>query len=73
MPPSTVRQEVLRLLGMATYLTKFFPQFSEVKAHIRALLKGENEFCLQPDVQGKALDKLKALLVQARVLDFFDE
>src|SRR6218665_2383164 len=73
MPPPTDRQGVLRLLGMATYLAKFCPQFSEITAPIRALLKGENEFCWQPDVQGKALDKLKALLIQAPILGFSDE
>ena len=56
MPPPTDRQGVLRLLGMATYLAKFCPQFSEITAPIRALLKSENEFCWQPDVLGKALD-----------------
>ena len=73
MPPPTDRQGVLRLLDMATYLAKFCPQFSEVTAPILALLKGDNEFCWQPDVQEKALDKLKALLIQAPVLGFFDE
>ena len=72
MPAPTDRQGVLRLLGMATYLAKFCPQFSEITAPIRALLKGENEFYWNPDVQGKALQKLKVLLMNAPVLGYFD-
>ena len=59
MPAPTDRQGVLRLLGMATYLAKLCAQFSEATAPIRALLKGENEFYWNPDVQGKAQDKSK--------------
>lgn len=44
------REGVLRLLGMATYLAKFCAHFGETTAPIRALLKGDNDFCQRPEV-----------------------
>jgi len=72
MPPPSDRQGVLRLLGMATYLAKFCPNFSSVTAPIRTLLQKDNEFCWRPDVHGVAFDELKTLLVNAPVLTYFD-
>jgi len=72
MPPPTDRQGVLRLLGMAIYLAKFCPNFSDVTAPIRALLLKDSEFCWRQDVYGVAFDRLKALLVNAGVLVYFD-
>jgi hypothetical protein len=57
---------------MATYLAKFCPNFSSVTAPIRALLLKDSEFCWRPETHGTAFDKLKALLVNAPVLAFFD-
>ena len=72
MPPPTDRQGVLRLLGMATYLAKFCPNFSSVTAPIRALLLKDSEFCWRQETHGAAFDNLKALLVNAPVLAYFD-
>jgi len=44
MPPPEDKQGVQRLIGMATYLSKFVPSFSEVTAPIRTLLENANEF-----------------------------
>lgn len=44
MPPPTDKKGVMRLLGMATYLSKFCPKFSEATEPLRALLPQENEF-----------------------------
>jgi len=43
MPPPKDRQELMRLLGMATYLAKFVPNFSEVTAKLRAAAEGDAE------------------------------
>jgi len=42
MPPSSDRQGVLRLFGMATYLSRFCPNFSRLTAPIRQLLLKES-------------------------------
>jgi len=57
---------------MAVYLAKFCPNFSNVTAPIRTLLEKDNEFCWLQDVYGKAFDDLKALLINAPVLAYFD-
>ena len=62
---------VQRLLGMATYLAKFVPNFSEITAPIRLLLDSKNEFHWT-DVQETALQKLKSLLSSETVLQFYD-
>jgi RNase H-like domain found in reverse transcriptase/Reverse transcriptase (RNA-dependent DNA polymerase)/Integrase zinc binding domain len=72
MPPPSDRPGVMRLLGMATYLAKFCPNFSEITGPIRSLLKGENEFCWRPEIHGQALQKLKTVLSSAPVLAYFD-
>ena len=72
MPPPTDRQGVMRLLGMATYLAKFCPNFSTITAPIRALLQKDSEFCWRQDTHGAAFDSLKSLLVNAPVLAYFD-
>ena len=72
MPPPSDRQGVLRLLGMATYNSKYCPNFSNVTAPIRALLLKDSEFVWQPDIHGVAFDKLKTLLVNAPALAYFD-
>lgn len=64
------QQEVLSLLGMATYLAKFYHHFSECTAPITQLPKAENTFCLQD--HGVALQKLKHIFMEAPVLTVFD-
>jgi hypothetical protein len=44
MPRPTDRAAVHRLIGMATYLAKFVPKFSEVTAPLRELLSDQIEF-----------------------------
>ena len=72
LPAPTERSGVLRLIGMATYLAKFCENFSSVTAPIRALLLKDSEFVWRPEVHGVAFDNLKALLVNAPVLAYFD-
>ena len=72
MPPPQDVKSVQRLLGMAAYLAKFFPNFSEVTAPIRSLLDKQVEFYWDDDIQGIAFEKLKSLLRSAPVLQYFD-
>lgn len=72
MPPPTDRQGVLRLLGMATYLARFTPGFSEITAPLRQLLKRDSEFQWDDAVHGEALTKLKRTLSNAPVLRYYD-
>jgi len=55
MPPPTDRLGVMRLLGMATYLAKFVPCFSEVAVPLRELLLRDTDFRWEHDRHGKAL------------------
>ena len=68
MPPPTDRAGVLRLLGMATYLAKFCPHFSEATAKIRELLTQDAEFMWDPNTH----EKVKELLSTAPVLQYYD-
>ena len=72
MPPPKDRKGVLHLLGMATFLAKFCPNFSEVTAKIRELLSKSVEFRWDEAIQGVAFNKLKELLSSAPVLQYYD-
>ena len=72
MPPPQDVKGVQRLLGMAGYLAKFVPNFSEVTAPIRSLLNKKVEFYWNDEIQGTAFEKLKSLLRSAPVLQYFD-
>ena len=72
MPNPVDRQGVMRLIGFATYLAKFCPNFSELTAPIRSLMHKENEFVWRPEIHGAAFDKLKKLLMNAPVLAYFN-
>ena len=61
MPPPTDVKGVQRLLGMATYLAKFVPQFSEMTSSIRTLLDKNNEFHWSTENE-REFENLKALL-----------
>jgi len=66
MPPPTDRPALMRLLGMATYLAKFVPNFSEVTAKLRELLSKDYT------IRGTALRKLKDMLMTSTVLRYYD-
>ena len=72
MPPPVDVKGIQRLLGMATYLAKFVPNFSEVTAPLRSLLDKDAEFYWDTTVHGLTLERLKSLLRSATVLQFFD-
>ena len=72
MPPPHDIKGVQRLLGMAAYLAKFVPNFSEVTAPIRSLLVRQVEFHWDDEIQGTAFKKLKSLLRSEPALQYFD-
>ena len=72
MPPPQDKPAVQRSLGMAAFLAKYVPNFSEVTAPIRTLLDKNNEFQWDTDVHGKAFDELKQLLQRSPVLRYYD-
>ena len=72
MPAPTDRKGVQRLIGFATYLSRFCPRFSDVMTPMRELLKKENEFVWRPETHGVAFDKLKEILTKEPVLAYFD-
>jgi len=70
MPRPENKAALQRLLGMATFLARYCPNFSQVTAPLRQLLAENNEFLW--DVRHtEALDKLKQLLTHSPVLRYF--
>ena len=61
----------LRLLGMAQYVAKFVPHFSEITKPLRGLLAKDSEF-RWTDTHSKALHDLKQLLVSTPTLGYYD-
>ena len=72
MPTPESTQDVKRLLGMVNYLQKFAPNLSEATAPMRELLKEENQFLWDEEVQGRSFKRVKQLIVQSPVLKYFD-
>ena len=57
---------------MVNYLQRFGPNLSEATAPMRELLKEENQFQWEEQVQGRSFDQVKQILSEAPVLKFFD-
>ena len=72
MPTPESKQDVKRLLGMVNYLQKFAPNLSEATAPMRELLKEENQFLWDEEVQGRSFRQVKQLIVESPVLKYFD-
>ena len=62
------KEELQRFLGMATYLSKFIPNYSEEAAPLRNLLEKETEW----HSQEKSFQHLKSMVTNSPVLQFFD-
>jgi transposase InsO family protein len=70
-PVPTSSDEVRRLLGVATYISKFIPRFSAKTAVLRELLKNDAAFVWTPAHQ-QALELIQRELVGDKVLYIFD-
>ena len=71
MEAPTNREELQRILGMVTYLSKFIPHYSKISAPLRLLLEKNIEWHWTSD-QTQALTKLKSLITSHPTLKFFD-
>ena len=60
MPTPTSKQDVKRLLGIVNYLQKFVPNLSAATAPIRELLKEQNQFLWDNDIQGRNFEQVEA-------------
>ena len=67
MPAPTDIEGVKRVMGMANYLSKFFPHLASYTRPIKDLLCGKNEWCLE-EPQKEAFQRLKAELSSTQVL-----
>ena len=62
MPAPTNKEEVSRLLGVVTYLSRFSKDLSTKSEPIRALLKNDTAFIWEENEQ-KAFDEIKTLIL----------
>lgn len=70
-PPPTNVDGVRRILGVATYLSKFLKNFSSVVEPLRQLLRKDVAFHWE-ETQQNALDEVKKALCEGPVLKIFD-
>ncbi|GBO29672.1 Retrovirus-related Pol polyprotein from transposon 297 [Araneus ventricosus] len=71
-PVPTSKQELMRFLGMATYLMRFVPEFSQKTSILRDLLKKDTNW-LWDSHHNEAFLRVKDLLQSTTVLKFFDK
>lgn len=65
------KKELLRIMGMLNYLTKYIPRLSELVAPLRGLLKEKTEFKWTID-HSLALNNIKSLITKIPNLKIFD-
>ena len=71
MPALTNKEEVRRLLGVVTYLSRFSEALSTKSAPLRTLLKNDVAFTWEVNEQ-QAFDEIKALISSASLLKYFN-
>ncbi|GBL79149.1 Retrovirus-related Pol polyprotein from transposon 17.6 [Araneus ventricosus] len=71
-PVPTSKQDLMRFLGIATYLMKFVPKFSQETSILRDLLKKDANW-LWDSHHNEAFLRVKDLLQSTTVLKFFDK
>ena len=71
MPAPTNKEEVRRLLGVVTYLSRFSEALSTKSAPLRTLLKNDVAFTWEVNEQ-QAFDEIKALISSAPLLKYFN-
>ena len=72
MPSPQNKKDLMRFLGMVTYLTKFIPNMSEATGPLRELLAKDSEWQWLPNHE-EAIMKIKDVLSNTPVLAYFDE
>ena len=71
MPAPTNKDEVRRLLGMITYLSRFSENLSTTSDPLRTLLRKDTAFIWEANEQ-RAFDQLKELISNAPLLKYFN-
>lgn len=71
MPQPTNIDEVRTFLGMATYLSKHIPNFSDLTKDLRDLIKEKNESFLFAKPQIVSFNNIKKALVSSPVLGYY--
>ena len=71
-PPPNSCKDVRSFLGLATYCSKFIPNFSDLTEPLRNLTKKNAKFCWTPRHE-KAFQATKAALTSDTVIDYFDK
>jgi len=71
-PPPNSCKDVRSFLGLATYCSKFIPNFSDLTEPLRNLTKKNAKFCWTPRHE-KAFQATKAALTSDTVMDYFDK
>ena len=71
MPAPTNKEEVRRLNGVVTYLSRFSEALSTTSAPLRTLLKNDVAFTWEANEQ-QAFDEIKALISSAPLLKYFN-
>lgn len=71
MPPTADKIGVRRFLGFIQYLSRYLPNFSEVDAPLRGLLKWDIDFQWEHEHE-RRFRKLKLLCSQPPVLAYYD-
>ena len=71
MPALTNKEEVRRLLGVVTCLSRFSEALSTKSAPLRTLLKNDVAFTWEVNEQ-QAFDEIKALISSAPLLKYFN-
>ena len=71
MPAPTNKEEVRRLLGVVTYLSRFSEDLSTKSAPLRTLLKNNVAFTWEANEQ-QAFEDIKALISSAPLLKYFN-
>ena len=72
MATPTDKQSVQRLLGAATFVARFLPNFSEVTKCLRELTHKSVNFVWNDSTHGEALRKIKDMLTSTEILQYYD-
>lgn len=71
-PTPQNQKELLRFLGMATYVAKFIPNLSQLTCNLRQIIR-KSVLWQWTDIHQKEFEKIKSLLSTCPVLQFFNE
>ncbi|XP_008484608.1 uncharacterized protein K02A2.6-like [Diaphorina citri] len=71
MPNPTCKKDLERIIGFFNYLSRFIPNFSDITAPLRELMKKSSEFVWTIE-HTNALNKLKQIVTSSPVLKIFD-